>query len=55
MTTNSDKKVYSLEDNVKCICFCLKDIVMEIQKLNKTLALMTEEIKKLDDEIGIPL
>ena len=37
---NGEKKVYTMEDNVKYISFGIKDLVKELQKMNELLAEM---------------
>ena len=41
--TQQQKKVYSMEDNIKYISFGIKDLVKEIQNLNLILSSMKEK------------
>jgi len=52
MTT--EKKVYTMEDNIRYISFGIKDIVKEFQSLNVNLALLTEELKKVSPSDSLP-
>jgi hypothetical protein len=48
------KKVYTMEDNVKYISFGIKDLVKELQSLNQTMVALVEKLEKTSDSNNIP-
>ncbi len=45
-----EKKVYSMEDNVKSISFGVKDLVKQLETLNATLAQLAEGSHQKDSD-----
>jgi hypothetical protein len=48
---NNEKRVYTLEDNVKYIAFNLKDIAKHLEALDSSLGMMNASILQLKEVI----